>query len=429
MHRLFTILFSAVLLLLGSAQGTLAQDAHPWTIQRVERQVLVADIAYYQFVVNVGPGRYDKIRINRVVKEVHPYQPAHLSEAVMFFSGERTYFASLYIEPLISKATPRDHAIAIYLAKNNIDVWGMDYRWALVPESTTDFSFMRTWGMTTDVADAQVALTIARAMRGTPFEPAGPLFLAGLSYGAQITYAIAANDTQRPPKLRNVKAIIPMDEGLVYADPAIQAEGCEYLSYARGLIASGTYNYDNRPVSQMGQLAISDPHGISPFDPTQTLTNYQFALVIATAPEDEAMPWHFAGGYFDNTGMPTGLRYTNVRLFEDLLVHNEPPYNPVFVDVEGSAMQCGQPDPDAKVADHLNEVSVPILLIEAAGGFSHSSDYTATFTASHDVTIRNVQLLSDAQQSEDYGHVDLLTGYNAEYLVWQPILEWIKTRR
>ncbi len=427
MHKLRGILFSAVLLLLGSAQGTPAQNAYPWTIQQAERRVLLDDIAYYKFVVSIGPGRYDKIAIHRVVREVHPYQPAHLSEAVMFFSGEPTYFASLYIEPLISKATARDHAIAIYLAKNNIDVWGMDYRWGLVPESTTDFSFMKTWGMTTDVADAQVALTIARAMRGGPFEPAGPLFLAGLSYGAQITYAIAANDTQRPPKLQNVKAIIPMDEGLVYADPAIQAEGCDYLDYARGLIASGSYNYDNRSMWQMGQLAISDPHGISPFD--STLTNYQFALVVATSPEDVAMPWHFAGGYFDNTGMPTGLRYTNVRLWEDLLAHNEPPYSPVFVDVEGSAVQCGNSDPDAKVADHLNEVTIPILLIEAAGGFSHSSDYTAAYTASHDVTIRNVQLLPDAQQSEDYGHADLLTGYNAEYLVWQPILEWIKTHR
>ncbi|MGB7846860.1 MAG: hypothetical protein WBL63_14690 [Candidatus Acidiferrum sp.] len=427
MRRSFTIVFSAALLLIGSARGAPAQNRHPWTIQGVERQMLVDDIAHYQFVVTVGPGQYDKIRIHRLVKERHPYQPAHPSEAVMFFPGEPTYFATLYIEPLIDQTIPRDHSIAIYLAKNDIDVWGMDYRWALVPESTTDFSFMRTWGMTTDVSDAQVALTIARAMRGGPFEPAGPLFLAGLSYGAQITYAIAANDAQHPPKLQNVKAIIPMDEGLVYVDPAIRAEGCDYLSYARGLIASGTYNYDNRSLWQMGQLAISDPHDISPFD--STLTNYQFALVVATSPEDEAMPWHFAGGYFDHTGMPIGLRYTNVRLWEDLLAHNEPPYNPVFVDVEGSAVQCGKPDPDAKVADHLDEVTVPILLIEAAGGFSHSSDYTATFTASHDVTILNVQLLSDDQQSEDFGHVDLLTGYNAEYLVWQPILHWIKTHR
>ncbi len=427
MHKLFTVAFSAALLLIGGAQSTLAQNAHPWTIQQAERRVLVDDIAYYKFVVSVGPGRHDKIAIHRVVREVHPYQPAHFSEAVMFFSGEPTYFATLYIEPLIDRTIPRDHSIAIFLAKNDIDVWGMDYRWALVPEETTDFRFMRTWGMTTDVADAQVALTIARAMRGGPFEPAGPFFLTGLSYGAQITYAIAASDAQRPRKLQNVKAIIPMDEALVYADPAIQAEGCAYLDYARGLIASGTYSYDNRSMWQMGQVAISDPQGISPFDPT--LTNYQFALVVATSPEDEAMPWHFAGGYFDNTGMPTGLRYTNVRLWNELLAHNEPPYNPVFVDVEGSAVQCGKPDPDAKVVAHLNEVSVPILLIEAAGGFSHSSDYTATFTASHDVTIRNVQLLSDAQQSEDYGHVDLLTGYNAEYLVWQPILEWIKAHR
>jgi len=420
------VVFSLVLPFVAVAQPTWAQTAPPWSVQRMERQVLFDNIVHYQLVVPVGPGQYDKIRIHRVVKETHPYQPAHLAQAVMFFAGEPTYF-TLYVAPLESQAVPRDYAIAIYLAKNDIDVWGMDYRWALVPESTTDFTFMKTWGMTTDVADSQVALTIARAMRGGPFEPAGPLFLAGLSYGAQITYAIAANDAQRPPKLRNVKGIIPMDEGLVYADPAIQAEGCDYLSYARGLITSGTYSYDNRSMWQMGQLAIDSPNDTSPFSPP--LTNSQFALVIATEPNDVAMPWHFAGGYFDNTGMPTGLRYTNVRLWEDLLAHNEPPYNPVFVDVEGSAAQCGKPDPDAKVADRLDEVSVPIFAIEAAGGFSHSSDYTATFTASHDVTILNVQLLSDDRQSEDFGHVDLLTGYNAEYLVWQPILHWLKAHR
>ena len=107
MQRLFTIVFSAALLLIGGAQGTPAQNAYPWTIQQAERRVLVDDIAYYKFVVSVGPGWYDKIAIHRVVREVHPYQPAHLSEAVMFFAGEPTYFATLYIEPLIDQSIPR----------------------------------------------------------------------------------------------------------------------------------------------------------------------------------------------------------------------------------------------------------------------------------------------------------------------------------
>jgi hypothetical protein len=55
---------------------------------------------------------------------------------------------------LISDVPARDRAIAIYLAKNDIDVWGMDYRWALVPEDTTDFRFMKKWGTLRDVEDA-----------------------------------------------------------------------------------------------------------------------------------------------------------------------------------------------------------------------------------------------------------------------------------
>jgi hypothetical protein len=427
MRKVFGIVFSAVLLLIGSAPGTWAQSAPPWTIQRAERQVLVNDIAYYQFVVVVGPGRYDKIRIHRVVREVHPNQPARLEEAVMFFAGEPTYFASLYIEPLISAVPARDRSIAIYLAKNNIDVWGMDYRWALVPENTTDFRFMKDWGVLRDAEDAQIALTIARSIRGSPFEPSGPLFLTGLSYGAMMTYAVAANDTQRPPRLRNVKGIIPLDCGLKFDNADATAEGCAELDYARQLMQSGTYYYDNRAMLQIGQLAISNPNDASPFDPA--LTNYQFALVVGTSPNDPVIPWHFVGGYFDDSGMPYDLRFTEPRLWFDLLAHNEPPYAPVQLDVEGSAVQCGTPGRDARFADHLGDVTVPILYMGAAGGFGPWGEYTTTLTASKDVTIHIAQMLPDAQQSEDYGHGDLVAAKDAENLVWQPILNWLKAHR
>jgi hypothetical protein len=425
MRKVFGIVFSAVLLLIAGAPVTRAQGASLWTIQRADRQVLVDDIAYYQFTVVVGPGQYDKIRIHRVVREQSPYQPLHLSQAIMFFAGEPTYFASLYIEPLISAVPARDRSIAIYLAKNDIDVWGMDYRWALVPENTTDFRFMKDWGIARDAEDAQIALTFARSIRGSPFEPSGPLLLTGLSYGAMMTYAVAASDTQRPPKLRNVKGIIPLDCGLKYNNADATAEACSDLPYRHQLIASGTYYYDNRSMWQMGQLASSDPNGTSPFGPP--LTNFQFALVVATEPNDPVIPWHFAGGYFDPSGMPYDLRFTEPRLWFDLLAHNEPPYSPVQLDVEGDAVQCGTPGRDARFADHLGDITVPILYMGAAGGFGPWGDYTTTLTASKDVTIHIVQVLSDAEQSEDYGHADLVAAKDAKTLVWQPILDWLKT--
>jgi len=39
----------------------------------------------------------------------------------------------IFMEPLISQVPDWDHSVTAFLAKNDIEVWGMDYRWALVP--------------------------------------------------------------------------------------------------------------------------------------------------------------------------------------------------------------------------------------------------------------------------------------------------------
>jgi len=88
-------------------------------------------------------------------------------------------------------------------------------------------------------------------------------------------------------------------------------------------------------------------------------------------------------------------------------------------------VHCGAPDPAAKFAEHLGDIMVPILYMGAAGGFGSWGEYTTTLTASKDVTIHIVQLLPDEQQSQDFGHADLVAAKDAESLVWQPILDWL----
>jgi hypothetical protein len=65
----------------------------------------------------------------------------------------------------------------------------------------------------------------------------------------------------------------------------------------------------------------------------------------------------------------------------------------------------------------------------AAGGFGPWGEYTTTLTASKDVTIHIVQMLPDAQQSQDFGHADLVAATNAQTLVWHPILAWLVAHR
>ncbi|MCX6545948.1 MAG: hypothetical protein NTV05_16245 [Acidobacteria bacterium] len=392
-----------------------------------QRTVLYQNIVYYSWTVRVGPGEHDVIGLHRVVKERRSHQPADPAQAVMFFPGAPTYFKGLYLEPLISDVPARDRAIAIYLAANDIDVWGMDYRWALVPESTTDFLFMKDWGILRDVEDAQIALTIARQMRGSTSDPAGPLFVSGLSYGAQISYAVAANDTQRPRELRNVRGLIPLDYGVKFEGADYQAQSCAKLKELRQVIKSGTYNWDNRDMLAMGRLAIDQPLEVSPYDPG--FDNYHFALGVAGWPEDAVIPWHFAGSLLDANGNPDALRFTEPRLWFDLLGNNESPYSPNRIDVEDATVNCGRRHPGVTYADHVGDITVPLFYVGAAGGFGHFGDYSTTLVASHDVTILIVQLLPDDQRAEDFGHVDLLTAVDAETLVWQPILNWIKAHK
>jgi len=155
------------------------------------------------------------------------------------------------------------------------------------------------------------------------------------------------------------------------------------------------------------------------------MDNYHFALGVGGWPQNASIPWHFAGSYLDEYGNPTALRFTEERLWFDLLMTNEPPYSPVQVDLEIAAVDCGVPNAGPTYADHIGEVTVPLFYVGAAGGVGRFGEYATTLVASPDVTILIVQQLGDDDRAEDFGHADLMIGLDAESLVWRPILEWI----
>jgi hypothetical protein len=67
---------------------------------------------------------------------------------------------------------PKDQALPIFLAQNGVDVWGIDFRWTLVPATVTDLSFMQGWGIEQDARDLGVGIGLARvtrAMTGSGF--------------------------------------------------------------------------------------------------------------------------------------------------------------------------------------------------------------------------------------------------------------------
>ena len=207
-----------VVCLAGSAQaqnpGGLPGTEHVaarLAYQQAERVVLYGDVVHYQFDVVVGPGEYDKIRIHRVVKETEPNRPVPKMEGVFLLPGAPQRFEPIFMQPASPSVPAEEGSIALFLASNGVDVWGMDYGWSFIPYPTTDFSALEGWGQTKDAAHAQTALSIARWIRATSGQGAGPMHVLGFSYGGFLVYAIASEDTQRPGNLKNVKGIIPVD--------------------------------------------------------------------------------------------------------------------------------------------------------------------------------------------------------------------------
>jgi len=397
---------------------------HNVYIRHVDRTVLGEDVVHYRYDVVVGPGKFDRIGLHRVVREKHPWQPIHTVTGLLMLPGGPNSVEMIFIEPLISPAAAWDHAITVFLAKNNVDVWAMDYRWALVPAGTTNFKFMKRWGLQRDVDDAKIALSLARLIRGATGQGLGKMHLLGFSYGTWVAYPVVNQETQWPHSLRNVKGLIPVDAGVTFAaGEPFRDLLCSLLPQDQARHDAGTYNDDSSVSKQIGDLARSTPDAPSPF--ADGFTNYQFALFVG-ASITYPPSWHFVAGIFDDSGITTGLQYTDPWLFIDVL-RAVPFYFPVLADIDQEKVTCY--DVVAPFDDHLAQVTLPILYVGAAGGFGERGYYAVTLTGSTDITKSIVQLHPSSEPELDFGHADLFTATNAETLVWEPILEWLAAHK
>jgi len=385
-----------------------------------ERTVLGDGIAHYTFDVDLGPDQFDTIRLHRVVREKRPNKPVATVDGVFLLPGSPNSFEMIFLEPAISAVPAWDQSVAVFLAKNGVDVWGLDYAWVLVPPETSDFAFMQGWGLEREIEYVTKALGTARSIRLSTGQGERRLHLLGFSYGVPLAYAIAGNETLLPPGRRLVKGIIPVDYDMKVNDETQRQAACIAAAEGEAAIESGQYQSDDGIYLRLfASLAKFDPDGASPFFPG--LTNRQFLLFVGGVHD----PWHFVGAEFDPFPIPTGLRFTDPDLFVDVILA-VPPYVPMQASVDLDRTRCDEVD--VPFDDHLSDITIPILTIGAAGG-AGPDPYTPSLTSSWDVEHFTVQLLSDEEFMFDFGHADLFTAGDAEALVWQPLLEWILAHR
>lgn len=402
----------------------------------VERRVLSGSVAEYTFPVRVGPGAHDLIRLHRVVKESAPFVPVRASRGVFMAPGDIWSFDAAFLSSVASPAVADDHALPILLAQAGIDVWGIDFRWTLVPATTTDFSFMEGWGIDTDTADLGIGLAVARATRGLTGSGLGRLHLLGWSRGGQIGYSYVGAESRLPKPLRQVKGFIPVDILVKTDDPGVKAAACLRLDLTLDRLAAGEIaDSTGALAATIGNLAKSAPGATSPIIPT--FSNLQVGLLTGEAtfalqpPGGANVPdYHFTGGTFDGNGVPTGLSYSSQAGLFDFLTFGSP-FEPIQELADGDAALCEtSPDfvvPDVAFDDHLGDIKVPILYVGAGGGFGNFGLYTLTLLGSTDVTTHVVSLTPPAARILDIGHADIFQANDAETLFWQPILDWLRS--
>jgi len=390
-----------------------------------ERRELTADVAEYTFTVRVGNGPYDQIALHRIVKESAPGQPIAAAKAVFLAPGDIWNFRAAFLTG--------ERPLPLYLAENGIDVWGIDYRWTLVPGNTADTSFMADWGLEQDASDLGYALNVARFVRTMTGSGHGQLFLLGWSRGGQIGYAYLNAESQLPAAQRVVEGFIPVDIYLKTDDPQLKAFACAREQGTNAAIAAGQIaNPTGSLVAALGALALFDPNGSSilngpPFN-LGDYTNRQAGLLVGEATFllqgglEVAPFYHFTGGTFGADGKPAGLLYSNeADLFSFEAAAS--PFQPNRELADADAATCETTD--VLFDDHLSDITVPVFYIGAGGGFGEYGIYTTTLLGSTDVTTLVINKVPSTQRLFDYGHADLFLAHDADDLVWQPMLNWI----
>ncbi|HWN40630.1 MAG TPA: hypothetical protein VNW71_00325 [Thermoanaerobaculia bacterium] len=389
------------------------------------RRVLTGNIAEYSFRIPVGKGQSDFIGLHRVVRERSAWRPVRTSRALMMAHGDIWGFRAAFL-------TDPERNLPVFLARNGIDVWGIDFGWTLVPATATDFSFMKNWGIERDARDLGVALTVARGLRFAGGDGFGKLLLLGWSRGGQIGYAYLDRESQLPSIFQQVRGFIPVDIYLKTDIEDLREAACTRYLGSLPSWQAGTYeNRNGSLVFTIWQLATTAPNGASPILPG--FTNRQAALAVGSMtflffpPDLAPVPlYHFTGGTFNAQGLPTGLLYTPEALLL-ALEKGSAPFQPARELLDGDAAIC---DDDSIVEvsfdDHLDDIEVPVFYVGAAGGFGTFGIYTTTLLGSQDVTSLVVDLQSPANQLAEFGHADLFLATNAQTLVWQPVLSWIQ---
>lgn len=401
-------------------QGLVAAD--PTTdggvaeILGIEREEIAPGIAHYSYRLRTGPGPYDFIGLHRVTRERRPGVAAPSRHGFFYQHGSAKDFRGMMLPGTLSPSAPDDFGMGAYLARNGVDVWGIDQGWCLIPADQTDATPFAGWGMDRAVRDLRIGMIVARTVRALTGGGLGRLILAGYSSAVLTTGALLNAETQVPAPFRQAGAWIPIDSEFRTTSPErLEAD----IANLRAQLDAGEY-LSAVIFKPIGELARTLPDEESPFLPG--FTNLQAMLFLSAFPGVVGpAPFHFWAGNFDESGFPSDLRLTPLPAALDFL-ETAIAWEPTRWVLDTYLITAGVES--AEFDGHLSEVAVPILgVASGGGGLAPDMGYSNTLFGSTD---KQVLVVSDGSPAEiDVGHIDLFTWPGAEQAMWRPVLDWI----
>lgn len=377
-------------------------------------------IAHYRFDVRLGSGPFDVVRIHRVVKERPSHRPVRTRGSVFMVHGSGQTFSNIFLNAGTENPDPQTSS-PMYLASQGIDVWGIDLAWNFIPEETTDFSFLKGWGVMKDAKHTLASMSIARFLRGLTGQGFGRMNLLGFSYGAGVAYVAAGSETRQHWRYRDIRGIIPVDFSLKLDNEKWRQSACVNAENNRNDYENNqAYFNSNAFIVSLGEAALNAPNETSTLLPVPfPLTNYQAPLFIAMNPRP-VTGWHFLAGNMDiKNGIYEPYHTAPKRWFK--LLSSVPAGMPKLPGIELAEARCGEKE--VSIDDHLEDITLPIYYLGSTGAEGEEGYYTTTLTSSSDITTHTVS--GSEPGKEDYGHADLFMAENAPGLVWDGIKEWI----
>ena len=383
-----------------------------------ERTHIAGNIALYTLRLRVGPGQYDVIGLNRIVKEKRPFQPIKTAKSLFFQHGSSKTFVGMMLPGVTSPTTPDNFGMGYFLARNDVDVWGIDQAWAIVPATETNTDFMIDWGLARQMNDLHTAVGVARLTRIMTGCGNAKMILAGYSNGVPTTISLVNEETQLPTYLRNIGGYIPIDNAIKVDAGAMKDALVKYATDYSEFVAAGNGG-EMVYFAMMADAVRNNPDG---YDLLAGVTNLDYVLNVVAGPTlFPGHPFHYWAATWTD-GKPTGLRFTDWELWLDFLASGTA-WEPYIWTAEWCGYVAGTFD--TPYDDHLGEIRVPILNLTPAGGYADATFYGLSLLGSRDKETIMPSMGGPVEQ--EFAHIDLFTAPEAELLVWRPLLRWIRS--